>query len=388
MKAYFDSGASTMVDPKVVEAMLPYFNVKYGNASSVHSFGREAKEAMEDARETIAKSIGAKPEEIVFTSGGTESNNFAIKSAAFSNKPKNHVITTRIDHDCVLNSCKWLEKQGFKANYINVDSEGFVLGEELFEKITESTSIFSAIHGQNEIGTIQDLKELYKICSEKGVIFHTDACQSYTKTELNAKNADMITLNAHKINGPKGVGALYIKKGTKIDAWQSGGGHEFGLRSGTENVSGIVGFAEAVKIGMNPKHREYMEKLRDRMIKGILEIPETNLNGPAGDKRLCNNVNVLFKGAEADSLGSYLDIKGIATSIGSACSSHSKEPSHVLKAIGLTDRDANSSIRITLSRFNTSEEVDYLLEVLPEILKKIRRGSAMNRFADFVSKRN
>jgi cysteine desulfurase len=391
MKAYLDSGASTMVDPKVVEKTLPYFTEKYGNASSGHLWGREAKEAMEDAREKIAKTIGAKPEEIVFTSGGTESNNFVTKSLAFMHREKkNHIITTKIEHDCVLHSCKWLEKQGFKVTYLNVDKEGFVLPADLADVITDKTILFSVIHGNNETGTIQNLKELSKICHEKNVLFHTDACQSHTKTKLNVKTQDLdfVTLNSHKIHGPKGVGALYIREGVKLDAWQHGGGHEKGLRSSTENISGIVGFGEAAKLGMNPKHVRHMTVLRDRLIDGVMEIPDVLLNGPRGDKRLCNNANFVFTGVEGESVGGYLDLKGIASSTGSACSSHTLEPSHVLLAIGRTPEQANSSIRLTLSRFNTKEEIDYTLKVLPGIVKKLRRMSPLGKVVDYVLKKS
>lgn len=379
---YLDNGATTKVDPKVVEAMLPYFGEEYGNTSSVHTFGQEAKEALERAREMIAKSIGAKAEEIVFTSGGTESNNLALKGVAFANREKgNHIITTKIEHDCVLNSCKWLEKQGFKITYLEVGGEGMVSLDELKKAMTDKTILVSVIHGNNEIGTIQNLEGLGRICREKGVYFHTDACQSYTKTEIevNKQNLELATLNAHKIHGPKGVGALYVRKGVKMMPWQHGGGHEFGLRSGTENVPGIIGLAEAVKLGMSRKHVEQMAKLRDKLISGILKIPGTRLNGPSGEKRLCNNVNVSFEGIEGEALGGYLDQKFICSSTGSACSSRSLEPSHVLKAIGLRDKEAHGSLRLTLSRFNTEEEINYVLEVLPGLVEKLRKISPFGR---------
>jgi len=377
-KVYLDNGATTMLDPNVIKAMLPYFNVKYGNASSTHLFGEEAKEALERSRQIIAKSINAKPEEIIFTSGGTESNNFALKSIAFTNKDKgNHIIVSKVEHKCIMNSCKWLEKQGFNITYLDVDKEGFVNPDRLDKAITDKTILVSIIHGNNETGTINDLKELGEVCKKHNVYFHTDACQSYTKTELNVKkqNIDLITLNAHKIHGPKGIGALYIRKGTKIKPWQHGGAHEFDLRAGTENIHGIVGFAEAVKIAMNKKYIDYMAKLRDKLIKGVLEIPEVKLNGPVGNKRLCNNANFSFKGIEGEAIGGYLNNKGIASSTGSACSAKTLEPSYVLMAIGLTPEQANSSLRLTLSRFTTQEEIDYTLEVLPKIAKSLRKIS-------------
>ena len=372
-RSYLDNGASTKVDERVVKAMLPYFTEKYGNASSSHSFGKEAKIALEDSRRIIAKSINAKAEEIIFTSGGTESNNLALKGIAFANKEKNHIITTKIEHDCVLESAKWLETQGFKITYLDVDKEGFVDLKQLEKSITDKTLLVSIIHGNNEIGTIQDLEAIGKICKKNNILFHTDACQSFTKTELDVKkfNLDLVTLNAHKIYGPKGVGALYMKKGTKITPWQHGGGHEFKLRSGTENVPGIVGFAEAVKLA-NRKDIKEMTRLRDKLIEGILKIPETRLNGPKGDKRLCNNTNLSFKKIEGESIGGYLDASGIASSTGSACSSQSLEPSHVLMAIGLSREEAHGSLRLGISRFTKEEEIDHLLKILPKIVKKLR----------------
>jgi len=377
-KVYLDNGATTMLDLDVIKAMMPYFSVKYGNASSTHLFGEEAKEALERARSIIARSINARPEEIVFTSGGTESNNFALKSIAFTNKDKgNHIIISKVEHKCIMNACKWLEKQGFDITYLDVDKEGFVNPDELDKAITDKTILVSIIHGNNETGTINDLKTLGNICKKHKVYFHTDACQSYTKTELNVKkqNIDLITLNAHKIHGPKGIGALYIRKGVNIKPWQNGGAHEFDMRAGTENIHGIVGFAEAVKIAMNKKYIDYMANLRNKLIKDVLEIPEVILNGPTGNKRLCNNANFSFKGIEGEAIGGYLNNKGIASSTGSACSAKTLEPSYVLMAIGLSPEQANSSLRLTLSRFTTEEEIDYTLKVLPGIVTSLRKIS-------------
>ncbi len=287
----------------------------------------------------------------------------------------NHIIISKTEHDCVLNTCKWLQTQGFEVTYLDVDKEGFVNPEELERAITPKTILASIIHGNNEIGTIQDLKVLGEICKKHNVYSHTDACQSYTKTEINVKKQplDLITLNAHKIHGPKGVGALYIKKGTAISTWQHGGGHERNLRSGTENIPGIIGFAEAVRQADNKKHVRNMTMLRDKLIKGVLDnIPETQLNGPAGDKRLCNNINFYFARVEGEAIGGYLDLKGVASSTGSACSSHSLEPSHVLQAIGRSKAEANGSLRLSISRFTTEQEIDYVLNVLPPIIKKLR----------------
>jgi len=374
---YLDNAATTLVDKRVIDAMLPYFSEKYGNASSQHILGLEAKRALEQSRDVIAKSIGAKSEEIVFTSGGTEANNFALKGIIWSSG-KNHIITTRIEHDCILNSCKWLEKQGVKVTYLDVNYEGFVNPKEIEKAITKDTAIVSVIHGNNEIRTIQNLEEIGKICKERGVLFHTDACQSYTKVPINVKkqNLDLVTLNAHKIHGPKGVGALYIREGIDITPLVHGGGQEKKLRSGTENIAGIVGFAAAVRLTRDKDVRKIKE-LRDKLIEGILKIENTKLNG-SRINRLCNNVNICFNNIEGESIGGYLDAYGICISTGSACSSQSLEPSHVLKAIGLTPLEANSSIRLSLSRDTSSEEIEKVLKVLPKIIDKLRRISPIS----------
>ncbi len=375
---YLDNAATTVVAPEVMKAMEPYFTEKYGNASSLHHKGQEAKMALNEAREVIAKSLGAKFDEIYFTSGGTESNNWALKDLFFVNRDKKHIITTKIEHDCVLESCKFLEKMGAEVTYLDVDSEGFIDLEQLKNLIRDDTLVVSIIHGNNEIGTIQDLKSIGEICKSKGVYFHTDACQSYTKVNLdvNKMGLDLVTLNAHKIHGPKGVGALYVRKGVKLGVYIVGGGQEKGMRSGTENIAGIVGFAKAVKLAKS-KHVKYISSLRDKLIKGILKIPDVRLNGPVD--RLCNNINVSFKYIEGESIGAYLDVKGICSSTGSACSSTKLEASHVLKAIGLSDLDSHGSIRLSLSRFNTVDEVEKVLEVLPGIVEKLRRISPLGR---------
>jgi len=373
---YLDSAATTKVDKKVIEAILPYFSEIYGNASSIHIKGQEAKRVLEQSRDVIAGSIGAKSEEIIFTSGGTESNNLALKGLFFANPNKKHIITTKIEHDCVLNASKWLEEQGVKVTYLDVDEQGFINLEQLKQAITPETLLVSIIHGNNEIGTIQSIVEIGKICREKGVLFHTDACQSYTKVSINVKkdNLDLVTLNAHKIHGPKGVGALYIRNGIKITPIAHGGGHEKNLRSGTENVSGIVGFAKAVKVAKG-KYVNHMSSLRNKLIEGILKISNTKLNGAKGGGRLCNNINICFNNIEGEAIGGYLEAYGICSSTGSACSSKSLEPSHVLKAIGLSDLQANSSIRLSLSKFNTEKEIDYVLDVLNKVVEKLRRMS-------------
>jgi cysteine desulfurase len=376
---YFDNAATTRVDDEVLKTMLPYFTEKYGNASSVHFMGQEAKNALEKSRKTIAKAIDAKPQEIYFTSGGTEANNLALKGLFFwnqeNNTGKNHIITTRIEHDCILNTCKWLQKHGAEITFLDVDAEGFVNIGELEKAITDKTILVSVIHGNNEIGTIQNLERIGEICKKKNVLFHTDACQSFTKVPLNVKkqNLGLVTLNAHKIHGPKGVGALYIREGISITPLSHGGGHERKIRSGTENVSGVVGFAKAVDIA-NKKNVEKMSKMRDKLIDGILRIPNTRLNGPRTN-RLCNNINVSFNNIEGESIGGYLETYGICTSTGSACASHSLETSHVLKAIGLAPVQSNSTLRISISKYTTEEEIDYFLKVLVPIVDKLRRMS-------------
>ncbi len=371
---YLDNAASTKVDEKVIKAMAPFFSEVYGNASSMHKIGQDANDAMENSRSIIAKSIGANPEEIVFTSGGTESNNFAIKAAAFAGKDKNHIITSKIEHDCVLNSCKWLEKQGFSVTYLGVDAEGRTNPLDVKKAITKKTCLVSIMHVNNEVGTINNIAEIGRICREEGVYFHSDACQSYTKVPINVKvmNIDLLTINAHKIHGPKGVGALYIRKGVKIDAWQSGGGHEFNLRSGTENVSGIVGFAKAVEIA-DIKDVKKMSELRDYMIERVVkEIPDVKINGALGDERVCSNVNISFKGIEGESMLLMLSQKGIIVSTGSACSSKSLEASHVLLAMGLKHEIAHGSIRFSLSKYTTREEIDKTVLEIKPIVEKLR----------------
>ncbi|MBI2004281.1 cysteine desulfurase [Candidatus Pacearchaeota archaeon] len=373
---YLDNASSTKIDKKVLKAMIPYFSERYANPSSKHEAGQQIREAVESSRKMIASSINAKPNEIIFTSGGTESNNFALKGLFFANYPeKNHIITTKIEHDSILETCKWLEKQGAKITYLDVDKEGFIDLAQLKSSITKKTFLVSIIHGNNEIGTIQDLEKIGKICKEKNILFHTDACQSFTKTFLDIKKHDinLVTLNSHKIHGPKGIGALYLKEELKkkIIPLIHGGGHEFQMRSGTENVPGIMGFAEAVKIS-NKKEIEKMKKLRDKLISEILKIPNTKLNGSAGEKRLCNNINISFKDIDAEMLQSYLEKKGIYISAGSACQSHTDKSSHVLKALGLSENAINGSIRISLSKYTTEKEVEYFLEEIKKIAGKLK----------------
>lgn len=394
MKVYLDNAATTRVDDKALKAMLPYFNSYYGNASSLHMQGTESKNAMDKARKVIAKKLNAKSNELYFTSGGTESNNWAIKGLFWQNYPeKNHIITTKIEHDATINTCKWLEKfYGAKITYLDVDKEGLIDLNKLKAAITDKTLLVTIIHGNNEIGTVQNLEEIGKICKEKKIFFHTDAAQSFTKVEINVKkmNLDLVSINSHKIHGPKGVGALYIKDGIKIQPLMHGGGHEKKQRSGTENISGIVGFAKAVEVAKEKEFKK-MTILRDKLIDGILTtIPDTKLNGPKvqtlgfspskeGPKkeRLSNNVNISFANVEGEAIGGYLENKGVFVSTGSACMSNTLASSHVLKAIGLTDLEQNSSIRFSLSKYTTEKEINYVLKVLPDIIKKLRRLSPL-----------
>jgi len=375
-KIYLDNAATTPVDENVAKVMKEYMLEKYGNASSVHLLGQEAKRAMNEARHIIARSINAKDNEIYFTAGGTEANNWTLKGLFFANSHKKHIITTKIEHDCILNASRWLEKQGAVVTYLDVDKEGRVNPKDVEDAIGPDTLVVSVIHGNNEIGTIQDLKAIGEICKKHNVYFHTDACQSHTKVDINVKklNIDLITMNAHKIHGPKGIGALYIREGTDITPLLHGGGHERGLRSGTENIPGIMGFARAIK-NSKSKYVRNMTKLRDYLIEKILEIPNTKLNGTNGKERLCNNINICFNNIEGEAIGSYLEAYGICSSTGSACSSHSLEASHVLKAIGLSDLEANSSIRLSISKYTTKEDVDYFLDILKKVVEKLRRIS-------------
>ncbi|MBW2967763.1 cysteine desulfurase, partial [Candidatus Woesearchaeota archaeon] len=375
MKVYLDNGATTMVDPAVTGAMMPFFSEMYGNPSSIHQMGQEAKMHLEEARESFAKKLNARFDEIIFTSGGTESDNLAIKGAAHANKEKgNHIITTKIEHPAVLKTCKALELEGFKTTYLDVDEEGFISIDALKEAITDNTILVSVIHGNNEIGTVQDLDAIGEICKQNDIIFHTDAVQSFTKVPIDTKkiNVDLISVSSHKIHGPKGIGALYVRKGTLIEPLAHGGGHEFGRRAGTENVSGVVGFTKAANL-TSENHVKQMAKLRDLFISRVEdEIPDVKVNGPRGNMRLCNNINISFANVEGESLGSYLDVEGICTSTGSACSSHSLQPSHVLTAIGLPADLANGTLRMTISRFTTEEEIDFAVEKLKKYVAKLR----------------
>ncbi|MBC8443987.1 cysteine desulfurase NifS [Candidatus Woesearchaeota archaeon] len=378
MKVYVDNGASTKVDGKVLKAMEPYFTEKYGNASSLHDFGRDALEGLEKARTIIAKKINASAGEIIFTSGGTESDNMAVIGAAYANKNKNHIITSAIEHPAILNTCQELEKRGFDVTYLSVDEGGFVDPKDVESAITDKTALVTIMHANNETGVIEPIEEIGKICREKGVLFHTDTVQSFTKVDINVKkmNIDMASFSSHKIHGPKGVGALYVRTGVKIKKLMYGGKHEFNLRPGTENVAGAIGFAEAVK-QMKDSNVKHVTELRDKLIEGVFDsIERVKLNGPR-ENRLCNNVNFSYLGLEGETISTYLSMKGVATSTGSACASASLEPSHVLIAMGMKHEDAHGSIRMTLSKFTTEEEIEYILKVLPDIIKKSRRISPL-----------
>jgi cysteine desulfurase len=372
MKVYLDNAATTTISTEVHRSMIDYYSKNFGNSSSIHEVGRIAKEALEKSRETIAKKISSRPSEIVFTSGGTESNNLTIKGIALAHK-KGHIITSKIEHDCILNSCRWLEKKGFQVTYLDVDEEGFVNPNNVANTIQNDTLLVSIMHANNEIGTIEPIAEIGKICREKGLLFHTDACQSFTKTDLDVvkQNIDLATINSHKIHGPKGVGALYIKEGTKITPLLHGGGHENNLRSGTVNVSGIVGFAKAVELGHFNEEIDRMRKLRDLLIDKLLNIRGTRLNGPTGSRRLCNNVNVTFSGLEGESLLMRLDNEGIYVSTGSACSSYTQDPSHVLSAIGVLPEIIHGSIRFSLSKYTTKEQISYTVQKTKQIVSDL-----------------
>ena len=379
-RIYFDHSATTRVLPEVEEAMRPFFLEKWGNASSIHSFGREARAASEQARKQVANLLNADPTEIVFTSGGTESDNLAIKGVAlYKGKMKGHLITTKVEHHAISEPCEWLKRFGFEVTYLPVSSEGFVDPGEVERAIRNDTVLISVMMANNEIGTIQPVREIGMIAHEKGIPFHTDAVQSIGKmhVDVKAENIDLLSLSAHKFHGPKGIGALFVKKGTKIEPIIQGGGQERGLRSSTENVPGIVGLGKAAEIAKRDLEHTCarMKNLRDRMIKQVPElVPKAYVNGNK-TRRLVNNAHFRFDFIEGEGLILQLDMKGIAASTGSACSTGSLEPSHVLLALGLTHEQAHGSLRVTLGRENTEEEVDYLLEVLPGVVSKLREIS-------------
>ncbi len=380
-RIYMDHSATSPVDPLVVEQMMPYFCDKYGNASSLHSFGREAKKALEESRQKVADLVHAKKEEIIFTSSGTESDNLAIRGIATRNrKYGDHIITSAIEHHAVLHMCKYLEKEGFKVTYLPVDKYGMVDPADVDRAITGKTILITIMHANNEIGTIQPIEEIGKIAESRDIYFHTDAVQTAGKIPVDVEKmkVDLLSISAHKLYGPKGVGALYIKKGTAIEPLLHGGGHERGLRSSTENISGIVGFGAACELAKKNLESDMkkLAELRDMLIKGVLPIKESYLNGHP-TKRLPNNANFRFSYLEGESLVLTLDMMGIAASTGSACSSASLEPSHVLLAIGLKHEEAHGSLRLTLGKNNTKEEVERVIEVLPGVVERLRSMSPL-----------
>jgi len=380
-RIYLDYAATTPVDSRVLEEMKPYFLSKFGNASSLHKFGQEAKRALEDSREKIAKLINADPGEIIFTSGGTESDNLAIEEIVYPNRDKGkHVITSKIEHPAILKICEFIESDGFNVTYLNVDKTGLIDLENLKKNITDKTTLVTIMTASNEIGTIEPIKEIGEICREKDVVFHTDAVQAFGKVPIDVKkmNIDLLSGSSHKIYGPKGVGFLYVRNGIDITPLIHGGGQEFGKRSGTENIAGIVGFASAAELAKKEMNREAKRqiKLRDYLIKNVLKIENSHLNGHPV-KRLPNNANFWFDFIEGESLITHLDFYGIAASTGSACSSKSLEPSHVLMAIGLKHEQAHGSLRLTLGKYTSKSDIDYVLSVLPKTIKKLREISPL-----------
>ena len=386
---YLDNAATTKVRPEVVEAMLPYFTEIYGNASAVYDFGQKCKQAMEDARETIAASIGTKAANIYFTAGGSESDNWALKGVAeaYGDKGK-HIITTKIEHHAILHTCAYLEQQGYEVTYLDVDADGLVSPEALRQAIRPDTILISVMFANNEIGTIEPIAELGEIAHEHGIIFHTDAVQAYTQVPIDVEkmHIDLLSASGHKLNGPKGIGFLYIRQGLKLKSFIHGGAQERKRRAGTENVPGIVGLGKAVEIAVESMEERTAKEsaLRDYLIARIEEeIPFAKLNGHRV-KRLPNNVNFCFRFIEGESMLIMLDMAGICGSSGSACTSGSLDPSHVLLAIGLPHEIAHGSLRLTLGDENTKEQVDYVVDHLKEIVAKLRAMSPL--YEDYAKK--
>jgi cysteine desulfurase len=373
-----DHAATTPTDIEVVKAMEPYFSLKYGNPNSIHSFGQEAREAVEEAREKIAHLIGANPSEIIFTAGGTEADNYAIKGIAWANRKKgNHIITSKIEHHAVLHSCQFLEKQGFKIIYLPVDKYGQIDPEDVKKAITDKTILVTIMHANNEIGTIEPIKEISKVVKKAGVYFHADSVQTtgHIPIDVNDLGVDMLSMSGHKFYGPNGIGALYLRKRTRIVNLIDGGAQEKNRRAGTENVAGIVGMGKAAELAeerlTQGKEKEIV-RLRDKLIKEIMgKIENVRLNGHP-TKRLPGNANFCFEFIEGESMLLSLDMEGIAASSGSACTSGSLTASHVLLAIGLPPEIAHGSLRLTLGEDNTEEEVDYMIDILPGIIEKLR----------------
>ncbi len=379
---YMDHSATTFVKPEVANAMIPYFTEHFGNPSSIYGIARESKKAIDVARVQTAKALGADPDEIYFTSGGSESDNWAIKGVAFANRKRgNHIITSQIEHHAVLHACQYLEKEGFEVTYLPVDQYGLVDPAMLEKAITEKTILITIMYANNEIGTIEPIAELGAIARKHKVYFHTDAVQAIGSIpiDVKAQNIDLLSLSAHKFYGPKGTGALYIKKGVRIDNLIHGGGQERRRRAGTENIAGIVGMGKAIEMATAdiPGHAAKIRAMRDRLIKGVLAtISHTRLNGHP-EKRLAGNFNVSFEFIEGESMLLWLDDEGICASTGSACTSGSLEPSHVLLATGLPVEISHGSLRLSLGDANTDKDVDVVLEVLPKVVKKLRDMSPL-----------
>ncbi|WP_294168137.1 cysteine desulfurase NifS [uncultured Clostridium sp.] len=386
---YMDYAATTYVKPEVLEEMMPFFTEKYGNPSSFYGISRKTKMAIDKARNRVAKALNCDLNEVYFTGGGSEADNWAIKGIASAHRKKgNHIITTKIEHHAVLHTCEYLEKQGFEVTYLNVDKEGFIDLEELKNAITDKTILVSIMFANNEIGTIQPIKEIGKICRERKVFFHTDAVQAVGNIPIDVKemNIDLLSLAGHKIYGPKGIGALYIRKGVRIDNLIHGGGQERARRAGTENTPSVVGLGKAIELATEnlEEHNKKLVVLRDKLIDGLLKVPHTRLNGPRGDKRLPGNVNITFEFIEGESILLSLDFEGVCASSGSACTSGSLDPSHVLLAIGLPHELAHGSLRLTLGDGSTEEDVDYVLDVVPPIIERLRNMSPL--WEDFIKK--
>ena len=379
-RIYLDNAATTAVSPAVVEAMLPFFTQVYGNASSVHTAGREAKRALEAARRQVAKAIhAAVPQEIYFTAGGSESDNWAIKGVALARRT-GHIITTAIEHHAVLHTCQWLEKQGFSVTCLPVDEYGRVTAAQVEKALQPDTILVSVMMANNEVGTVEPIAEIGALCRARGILFHTDAVQAVgaLPIDVQAMNIDLLSLSGHKFHGPKGVGALYIRKGVKIDNLVHGGAQERGFRAGTENLPGIVGLGKAIEMAdaALAENAARMTTLRDRLIRGLMEaVPGTRLNGHP-TQRLPNNVNLSFAGVEGEALLLRLDLAGVAGSAGSACTSGTLDPSHVLMALGLSEAAANGALRLTLGTDTTREDIDAVLEILPPIVADLRRMTA------------
>jgi len=379
---YADNAATTAVSPEVLEAMLPFYREVYGNPSSLYTLGQEAKAPLEEARAAVAKCLGANANEIYFTSCGSESDNWAIKGAAQAQKKKgkNHIVTTAFEHHAVLHTCQALEKEGFEVTYLDVHRNGIVRPEEVEAAITDKTALVTVMYANNEIGTIQPIAEIGAICKKHGVLFHTDAVQAIGNIHIDVKeqNIDMLSLSGHKIHAPKGVGALYIRTGAVIRNFMDGGAQERGRRAGTENVAGIVGLATAMERACSTIDERVarLTPLRDKLIDGLSKIERSHLNGDRA-RRLPGNVSFCFEGVEGESLLLMLDMKGISASSGSACTSGSLDPSHVLLSIGLPHEVAHGSVRLSLGDYNTEEEVDYILETLPPIIERLRSMSPL-----------